>query len=161
MTEFITKLFDIIFCWCPRFKIVQPDEKGVRVTGGEWKENLDPGLYWYWPMITTMEIVNISPQFIDLPNQYVTTETGDIIAVSGVIGYHVIDPKEALYNVQDYDVSLPNLAMGIIANRVGGDGHLADGIMTELNEEAEPWGIEIDRVIITDYARCTCIRLIQ
>ena len=160
MTEFITKLFDILFCWCPRFTIVQPDEKGVRVTCGGWVENLDPGLHWYWPMLTTMDTVNVSPQFIDLPNQYVTTDDGDTVAISGVVGYHIIDPKEALYNVQDYDVSLPNLAMGIIASKVGSDS-LTDDVLAELNNRAEPWGIEIDSVIITDYAECWCVRLIQ
>ena len=91
------------------------------------------------------------------------------MAVSGAVSYCVVDPKKAILDVQEVDVSLPALSLGIIAHYVtthtleeclSCDELVAcvrDGIV---GQAAERWGLSIMRVWLTDIAEHTVIRVI-
>lgn len=160
MLENLTALWEFLSKLPPRFAIIQPDELGIMLSRGEWKCNLDPGYYWYWPIISSVRKVNAAPQFINLPMQTING-----ISISCGIEYVVTDPHDAILKVQDYDISVPNYAMGYIADflpieRCQRDlSFMARCIQVALNEDVEAWGLKVTKVIVHDFSPSYLLRI--
>lgn len=140
---------------------------GVHLSGGKYKRTLSPGFWWKWPLYDSILTIAIKDQVINLPNQSVATKDNKALAVSGVIRYRVIDPRLTLLEVQAYDPSLQNLAMGVIANYVAlmprsecTYDNICGEVLEEITEEAEKWGIDILDFKLTDLVEHRAIRLI-
>ena len=110
----LTRLFDFLLNM-PPFGIVYPDEGGIFLRGGKYKRTLSAGFYWKWPFYDRIRKTNIKDQVINLPNQSITTIDRKILALSGTVRYEIEDAKKAILDVLDYDSSLQNLAMSLIA----------------------------------------------
>lgn len=160
MLDNLTALWEFVMKIPPRFALIQPDEMGIKLSRGCWLRNLDPGLYWFWPMISSIEKVNAAPQFINLPMQ-----TIDGLSVSCGIEYIVVDPHDAILKVQDYDISVPNFAMGYIASFLSLERcqrdplFLARCVQIALNEDVEGWGLHVTKVIVTDFSPSYLLRI--
>lgn len=155
MTELFTKLFDRLFAWIPRFTIINPNEAGIKLSRGKYISDCGPGMHWYWPVISDVQLVNVTTQEINLANQLI-----DGVGASGVIWYIIFNVHDALMNVQDYDVALPDAAMGILAAHITKPlSELRKSVKDELNEVAEKWGIKVTDVTITDRSRCIGVKV--
>jgi len=155
MTELLTKLFDLLFGWIPRFTIIDPNEAGIKLSCGKYVGDRGPGLHWYWPIISDVRSVNVTTQEINLANQLI-----DGVGASGVIWYVIFNVHDALLNVQDYDAALPDAAMGILAAHIGEPlSELRKSVKDELNETAEMWGIKVIDVTITDRSPCIGVKV--
>ncbi len=155
MTDFFSKLFEVLFGWIPRFSIIQPDEAGIKLSCGKYICDLEPGLYWYWPLISSIKTTPVKTQEINLDNQLI-----DGIGISGVIWYIIFNVHDALLNVHDYDEAVPNAAMGIVALHVNEPLlELCELVKNELNELSEEWGIKVTRVTITDRSPCIGVKV--
>lgn len=160
MLENLTALWEFLSKLPPRLAIIQPNEMGIKLSRGRWLRNLDPGLYWYWPVISSVEKVNASPQFINLPMQTING-----ISISCGIEYVVVDPHDAILKVHDYDISVPNYAMGYIADflpikRCQTDlSFMARCIQLALNNDVEGWGLKITKVVVHDFSPSYLLRI--
>lgn len=147
----------------PPWAVIQPDEGGVFLRGGKYKRTLFTGFYLKWPIYDIVIKTPVKEQVINLPNQSITTKDDVLLAISGVIKYEIFDPKKAILNVQDYDESLQNLAMGTIASyvrRTSGDyDDIEKEVLEELKMEADNWGIDILDFLITDFAEHKVFRI--
>jgi regulator of protease activity HflC (stomatin/prohibitin superfamily) len=151
----------------PRFVAIFPNEGGVFLRMGKYKKTLRPGLYFCFPIVDEIQKLDITPQVINLPNQSVTTKDTKTIAVSGAVEYSIYDPQKALLEVQNFDVSLQNLSMGIIGNyikqRTYRDCIKLDGLEKEvvkgIRKKASDWGLKVIRFWITDMAQHRVYRL--
>ena len=149
------KLFDLLFGWIPRFTIIDPNEAGIKLSCGKYVGDKEPGLHWYWPVISDVRSVNVTTQEINLDNQLI-----DGVGVSGVIWYVIFNVHDALLNVQDYDKALPDAAMGILSAHINEPlSELRECVMHELNEKAEEWGIKVTDVTITDRSPCIGVKV--
>ena len=155
MTELLTKMFDLLFGWVPRFTIIDPNEAGIKLSRGKYIGDRGPGLHWYWPLISDIRTANVRTQEINLANQLL-----DGTGASGVIWYTIFNVHDAYMNVQDYDIALPDAAMGILAAHIDEPiPELRESVMNELNEIAEEWGIKVTDVTITDRSPCIGIKI--
>lgn len=158
LAEFLLKI--------PPYAIINPDERGVFMRGGRYRRNLSPGFYFKWPIYDEVKIIPVKEQVINLPNQSVTTKDGKQLALSGAIRYEVDGPSRALLNVLDYDTSLQNLAMSVLASfvsRVNADrcdyDTLCKEVLEELQSEAENWGLEVMDFWLTDFVEHKVYRI--
>jgi len=155
MFELITKLFGRFFGWVPRFIIINPNESGIKLSCGKYVGDRESGLHWYWPIVSDIQAINVTTQEINLANQLL-----DGVGVSGVIWYTIFNVHDALLNVQDYDVALPDAAMGILATHITEPlPELRKSVKNELNEIAEVWGIKVIDVTITDRSPCIGVKV--
>ncbi len=144
-----------------------PNEGGVFLRFGKYRRTLEPGLYWKIPLIDDIKKLDITPQVINLPNQSITTKDKVTLAVSGAIEYSIRDAKRALLEVQDFDKSLQNLSMGIIANYAHEKTYeeclnikeLEDVVIRGIRERANSWGLNIRKFWVTDLAEHKVYRL--
>ena len=145
--------------------MVFPDEEGIFLRGGKYKKKLSAGFYFKYPVYDHVEKLGIKEQIVDLPSQSVTTPEGKIIALSGTIRYEIKSAKKALLNVLDYDDSIKNLTMSLIAEYVSkarepGYEDIRVAVLEDLSEAAEQWGIEVLDFWLTTYAEHKVYRIL-
>ena len=117
------------------------------------------------PLIQFYENIKVKTQIVDLRPQSVQTKDGHSLVVSGSVRYKVRDAKKAILDVQDYDRSLINAALGIIysfvSNHTFADSkELKDAVVKGIRAEASGWGLTIENVYITDCDYTTNMRIL-
>jgi regulator of protease activity HflC (stomatin/prohibitin superfamily) len=99
--------------------------------------------------------VNMREQVIDVPPQEIITEDNVVVTIDAVVYYQIIDPKKALYEVEDFELAIVKLAQTTLRNIVGEmslDTCLTsrDKINTELrkvlDEATDKWGTKVNRI---------------
>lgn len=166
--HWLTQLINQLFCWVPRVWLVEPDESGIRTTLGKRQYLTCPGWYIYWPIIQVCTKVTVTPQVVDLRGQSVLTLSGKDVIIGGAIQYRISDAQKAILCVQDFDVSLQVLALGIIGDyaskktiaECNDRAALAREILEGVREAAVGWGLKIIKVYITDLGTTQNIRII-
>jgi len=154
------ELIEVITRVIPRIKKVPPNEKGVFLNAGHFRRDVEEGIYVFWPLIQDILTIDVTPQVINLPNQSVTTNDQKTVAIGGAIEYSIGNVQKAILEVQDYDTSLQNLAMGIIADFVMThtfdecikSDQLKKEVTDGIRHRATDWGLRIRKFYLTDLA---------
>ncbi len=81
-------------------------EKGIRYAKGKLVGVIEPGVYWYMPMNTTIVKIDIRPRFVAVAGQEVLSSDGVTIKVSIAANYEIANPITAINNIQDYQQAL-------------------------------------------------------
>ena len=167
--NWLQEIFKRIMSIFPRIIMLASFEAGVRVSLGKYVKKLGPGWYMFWPLAQRVIWMEIPTQVADLRTQSVRTVDGKEVIVSGAIQYRIQDIEKAIFNVQDVDESLENLALGIILDFVSRKtmANLQDmevlkaELRKGLAEASSGWGVKIEKVIITDFGHTRNIRLLM
>lgn len=160
----LAKIADFLLT-IPPWVVVFPDEKGIFLRGGKYKRTLSAGFYFKYPVYDHIRKLNVKEQVVDLPSQSVMTLDGKILALDGTIKYEIKNAKQALLNVFDYDASIQNLTMGLIAEYVSQVRtvkckDVCSEVLAELNQATEQWGIEVLDFWLTTYAEHKVYRIL-
>ncbi len=153
-------IFVVAAWWLPRmFVIVKPYEEAVYTFMGEFKKILKPGFHMVMPFAREVIIVDERTQTMDVPRQEVITKDNSPTNVDAVIYIKVIDPKKAVFEVQNYKVATIFLAQTNLRSVIG-DMEL-DEILTnrhvinarlrnDLDKATDPWGVKVEGVEIKE-----------
>jgi len=147
--------------------VVKEYSKGVKLRFGRFKSILDPGFHWIIPFVDDVEpCVNVTTT-LDLPAQSVLTSDGESIVIKCAVKYSIVDVEKFYCRVTDAIGALRDISMGSIFDVVKtmswDEMRKADlpVLMTkEVRRQAFRWGIEVDRVTVTDLSSAKSIRLI-
>jgi regulator of protease activity HflC (stomatin/prohibitin superfamily) len=140
-------------------KIDREYERGVIYRLGRMQDIKGPGLYWIVPMIDQKAQVDIRTKTVDVAPQETVTADSVTIKVNAVLYYRILDPARAINKVESYSVAVYQAAMTTLRNVVG--QNILDDVLQNrdkinfavqriVDEIAEPWGIEIERVEMKD-----------
>lgn len=164
LIELFKQFFEELRFW----QLVSPWESSIRVRFGKYTKQCSPGIHFKIPVFDEYHSFNVVPRVVNLPHQSLKTADGKNLALSGALAYYVSDAEKALVEVDDFETSLVNLAMGLLADFVA--NHPAtecthDAIQTavadSLSDAAEAWGIDITHVYLVDLADVKTFRLLQ
>lgn len=166
--DFLNRIYGAIRKLVPRIHLIAPNEAGLRITLGTQVKVLEPGYYFLWPVIQEISSAVVAVQVIDIRSQSVLSSEGQEMTVSGAIKYKIGDIKKALLSVQDYDLSLQALSLGMILAVVStlpqeelrDAGEVGDLVLKKIREEAAGWGLRLQKVYITDLGKVRNIRLL-
>lgn len=137
------------------FKRVNQYERGIVERWNAYETTVDPGLRFIVPFVQRMLRVNMREQVIDVPPQEIITEDNVVVTIDAVVYYQIMDPKRALYEVEDFELAIVKLAQTTLRNIVGEmslDTCLTsrDKINTELrkvlDEATDKWGTKVNRI---------------
>lgn len=144
------------------FEIITPDKMGVRLRMGKYVETVGPGCYWFFPLFSTINWIEVTPQVVDLPDRSMTDKVGRTYSVSGTIEYFVEDAYKALYVVQDYDEALINKVVALIADEVY-EGHskteIEVNVMNKIPDIAEKWGLTVTEFKLNEHCKSRVFRI--
>ncbi len=140
-------------------KIVQEYERGVIFRLGRLIGAKGPGLFFIIPFIDRMVKVDLRVVTLDVPTQEAITRDNVTLKVNAVVYYRVIDPSDAVVQVEDFRRATWNIAQTTLRN-VLGQSEL-DQLLTEreninaqlreiIDEATEPWGIKVSIVEVKD-----------
>src|SRR4051795_910126 len=125
---------------------------------GRFKGTADPGLVFLVPFIDRVrERIDLREQVVSFPPQPVITQDNLTVNIDTVVYYQVIDPKAAVYEINNYIYGVEQITITTLRNVVGGmslEGTLTsrdeinDKLRGELDKATGSWGIRVGRVEI-------------
>jgi regulator of protease activity HflC (stomatin/prohibitin superfamily) len=140
-------------------KIVQEYERGVIFRLGRLVGAKGPGLFFIIPFVDRMVKVDLRVVTLDIPSQEAITKDNVTLKVNAVAYFRVVDPSDAIVQVEDYRKATWQIAQTTLRSVLGQselDQLLThrEGINEKLtqiiDEQTEPWGIKVSIVEVKD-----------
>lgn len=141
--------------------IVQQGQVGVVKRLGEFRRTHDPGLVIIAPFIDQLQHVDMREIPVPGDRQEVITKDNVVVTVNATIFTQVVDAKQALFSVKNFDVAIGALARTALRSVIGTmtlDEALSERerINTDVQQQMEvvtdKWGIRISRIEIVEIA---------
>jgi regulator of protease activity HflC (stomatin/prohibitin superfamily) len=137
--------------------IVQQGEVGVVKHLGEYRKTYEPGLVIIAPFIETLQRVDMREIPRPGDRQDVITKDNVVVNVNATIFTQVVDARQALFSIANFDVAIDALARTALRSVIGTmtlDQALSERerINTDVQQQMEAvtdkWGIRINRIEI-------------
>lgn len=140
-------------------KVVQEYERGVIFRLGRLVGAKGPGLFFIIPIIDRMIKVDLRVVTLDVPSQEVITRDNVTVKVNAVVFFRVVDPSDAIVQVEDFQRATWNISQTTLRNVVG-QSELDDLLASReeinhklqqiIDETTEPWGVKVTIVEVKD-----------
>jgi regulator of protease activity HflC (stomatin/prohibitin superfamily) len=140
-------------------RIVQEYERGVIFRLGRVIGAKGPGLFFIIPLIDRMRIVDLRTVTLDVQKQEAITQDNVTVGVDAVAYFRVINPVDAVVQIQDYQRATWQISQTSLRNVIGQstlDQLLQDRetinhrLQHIIDEATEPWGIKVSIVELKD-----------
>jgi len=148
-----------IFVLASAVKIVQEYERGVIFRLGRLVGAKGPGLFFIIPFIDRMTKVDLRVVTLDIPSQEAITKDNVTVKVNAVAYFRVVDPNDAVVQVEDYrratwliaQTSLRSvLGQSDLDNLLTRRDEINERLQQIIDEQTEPWGIKVSIVELKD-----------
>ncbi|MDX1454752.1 MAG: SPFH domain-containing protein [Gammaproteobacteria bacterium] len=160
-------------------KIVQQAETMVIERLGEYHRTLQPGIKLIFPVVDVprtvarkryvgevsiveqASIIDMRESLLDFPAQSAVTKDNVTVTVNGALYYQVIDPKQAVYAVENLVMAIEVLAKTSLRNEIGkmeldtlfeSRDQINAALEAVLDSAGNKWGVKVTRVEIQDIA---------
>lgn len=139
------------------FRILREYQRGVVFTLGRFWRVKGPGLIIVVPFIQQMVKVDLRTIVMDVPSQDVISRDNVSVRVNAVVYFHVVDPKPAIIQVENFFEATSQLSQTTLRSVLG--QHELDEMLAEreklnsdiqqiLDEQTDSWGIKVSNVEI-------------
>lgn len=148
-------VFIVVLTFFAGIRKVNQYERGIVERWHAYEKTVDPGLRYVWPFVQRMLRVNMREQVIDVPPQEIITEDNVVVTIDAVVYYQVIDPKKALYEIEDFELAIVKLAQTTLRNIVGemsldtcltSREKINNELRKVLDEATDKWGTKVNRI---------------
>ncbi|MDW8065415.1 MAG: slipin family protein [Anaerolineae bacterium] len=163
MTEWIVfgipVVLAVIALLASAIRVLPEWERGVVLRLGRYHSTKGPGLFFIIPIVDRVIRVNLRLMTFDVPPQEAITRDNVTVKVNAVVFYRVIDPANAITQVEDFKAATWNLAQTtlrsvlgqseldeLLAHRDKVNAHLRQ----ILDEATDSWGIKVVMVEVKD-----------
>ncbi len=155
------KLFAVVVLLSSTIRILREYERGVIFRLGRLHNIKGPGLILIIPLIDKVVKVNLRLFSIDVPRQELITIDNVPVTVDAVVYFRILDPKQALIEVENYYQSTFLIAQTTLRSVLGQsslDDLLSkrDSINQKLkdiiDQQTAPWGVQVPIVGIKEVA---------
>lgn len=138
-------------------RILREYERAVVFILGRFQSVKGPGLVIIIPFIQTIEKVDLRTIVMDVPTQDVISRDNVSVKVNAVIYFRVVDPKQAIINVEYFREAVSQLSQTTLRSVLG--KHELDEMLAErdklnidiqkiLDEQTDAWGVKVANVEI-------------
>ncbi len=136
-------------------KIVGQYERGLVESWGAYDKTVGPGLKFIVPIKQKIYRVNMREQVIDVPPQEIITEDNVVVNVDAIVYYQIMDPKRAIYEIEDFEMAIVKLAQTTLRNVVGemtldtcltSREKINNDLRKILDEATDKWGTKVNRI---------------
>ncbi|MEU6842041.1 slipin family protein [Streptomyces sp. NPDC046716] len=141
-------------------RVVKQYERGVVFRLGRLTSSVrGPGLTMILPGVDRIRKVNMQIVTMPVPAQDGITRDNVTVRVDAVIYFKVVDPAEAVVQVEDYRFAVSQMAQTSLRSIIGKSDlddllsnreQLNQGLELMIDSPAVGWGVQIDRVEIKD-----------
>src|SRR3954447_8792544 len=140
-------------------RVLREYERGVIFRLGRLIAQKGPGLIFLIPIIDRMVRVDLRTVTLNIPPQEVITRDNVPASVNAVCYFRVVDPNNAIVQVENYLSATSQIAQTTLRAVLGGAeldtllserDRLNDELQKIIDEQTEPWGIKVTTVEIKD-----------
>lgn len=154
---FFVFLISVLFFLMNAIRIMREYERGVVFSLGRFWKVKGPGLIILVPFIQTMLRVDLRTIVMDVPSQDVISKDNVSVRVNAVVYFKVVDPRNAIIQVQNFYEATSQLAQTTLRSVLG--QHELDEMLSEreklnadiqkiLDVQTDAWGIKVSNVEI-------------
>jgi regulator of protease activity HflC (stomatin/prohibitin superfamily) len=140
-------------------KVIREYERAVVFRLGRLIGAKGPGIFWLWPIIDKMVKIDLRVVTMDVQKQELMTRDNVPTSVDAVIYFRVMNPNDAVNNVENY-VKATSLIAQTTLRSILGQAEL-DELLSErdkinqrlqrvIDEQTEPWGVKVTAVEVRD-----------
>lgn len=122
-------------------KILRPVEVGIIEFLGRYSKTASAGFNWIFPFLSKMYRINITERRVDIDPQSIITKDKLNAIVDGVVYYRVEEAEKAIYNVANFESSVPSLAKTTLRAVIG------KMTLTEANENRDQINLEVEKIL--------------
>jgi regulator of protease activity HflC (stomatin/prohibitin superfamily) len=140
-------------------KIVQEYERGVIFRLGRLQGAKGPGIFLIIPLVDRMTKVGLRVVTLDIPTQEAITRDNVTVKVNAVAYYRVVDPCDAIVNVEDFQRATWQIAQTSLRSVLGQSDldellihrdQVNQKLQQIVDEATEPWGVKVGIVEVKD-----------
>lgn len=165
----IGELVAWLVAWLPHLVLVRKTERAIKFIRGRTVE-IGPGLHFYWPITTEVEVHPVVRQVLPLGVQTLTTEDGATVIVDGVLAFTISDLT--LFKVENWeaedsvsDLSQAGIRKAIVGRTFEQIQKARADVDNLLSKEAQkllqPLGVSVEYLRIVSFARATVLNLVS
>lgn len=156
---FLPLIIIILFLIIGSIKIIDQYERGIVLTLGSYSGTLNPGLNFVIPVIQRLIKVDVRITTVDIPQQEVITKDNVPVGINAVVYFQVEKAEDAVLKIQNYTYAVSQYAQAALRDVIGGveldtllteREDLAQKIKSIVDEETNPWGINVTAIKIQD-----------
>jgi len=136
-------------------RVIREYERAVVFQLGRFWKVKGPGLILVIPMIQQAVKVDLRIRVHDIPSQDIISRDNVLVKVNAVVYYRVMDARNAIIQVEDFNNATSQLAQTTLRSVLG--QHELDEMLAEreklnadlqriLDEQTESWGIKVSNV---------------
>lgn len=107
-------------------------ERGLMYVKGQLRKTLESGQYWYSPLFSVIQKLDIRPRFVSITGQEVLSADSVTLKVSLAANYQITDPVAATHNAQNFQDAL-YLELQLALREIMGAADI-DAILKNRNE---------------------------
>jgi len=161
----VCKLLGLLTLGICKFYAVPQGEALVVIAFGKNRKACRPGLrillsFWglYQRPYKNIPLIPLRENTEPFTNEIVFTSDGVRCKLDVMVCYRVVDPRKALFEVDNYQTAIQNIVRAVLANEcsrhpgrklLAAREQIAADVRTALDKDVEPWGIAIRLVEIT------------
>jgi regulator of protease activity HflC (stomatin/prohibitin superfamily) len=162
LIEFLLNIIEDIL---PVYFVKQYDN-GILLRMGKFIKVLKPGLTFKIPFLDKIETTTIVTTTLSVPTQSVITKDKKQLVVKGVVKYNIFDVELFILTVYDATDAISDITQAIIKEQISlrsfdqcTESDFDNTITKKLRVEVKKWGIEVERVTLTDMGQIKSLRL--
>lgn len=167
MFDWIAQFFDKILLVVPKMIRVTPTHDLVKWPFCREAIVCGPGIIWYWPLFSEVQLVDIRWQSTLCYLQTITMRDGTTITARALCIWRVDDPATAVVENADYGDRTSELTQSIVANLLASVGKdqlitvaaLNATLSMDCKQQMREVGIEVKECMFTELAVTKTIRL--
>ncbi|HNR97710.1 MAG TPA: slipin family protein [Anaerolineae bacterium] len=140
-------------------KVVQEYERGVIFRLGRLQGAKGPGLFLIIPFLDRMVKVDLRVVVLDIPAQEAITRDNVTVKVNAVAYFRVIEPCDAIVQVEDYRRATWQIAQTSLRSVLGQSDldellihrdQINQRLQQIIDKQTAPWGIKVSTVEVKD-----------
>ena len=139
---------------------------GVILRGGKFLKVINPGFHFKIPFFDDVLKSVVVVTTLTIPVQSITTKDNKDVVVKSVVKYTIDDIKAFILNVYDAIDAISDTTQAIIKEQITTktweqcrNPNVDNEITKKLRVEVKKWGINIEKVTLTDIGIIRSIRL--
>ena len=139
-------VFFVVVFFALGIKIIRPVEVGIVEFLGKYSRTATAGFNWIMPVLFKMYRINITERRVDIEPQSIITKDKLNAVVDGVVYYKVAEAQKAIYNVNNFQASVPSLAKTTLRAVIG------KMTLTEANENRDKINVDLEVILSKEVA---------
>lgn len=167
----LSQLVETFYKFVPHILIVRATHGGVKWVRGKHIKPLAPGLHFWWPLTTEVEVIVTARQTLAIPDQVLATKDGKTVVVKTLVVYKIRDVVHAIGKVNwDCDTTINDLTQSAVVQVIA--THTYDEIMQGIRDETltttltkavrkelRQFGVHVVRSKLVDFSPCKVFKL--